>query len=226
MKGSSLMASNKHGHKTAIFEDGTHAVLRFDPADPRRMELVAIFYQAVHAKDYVRLHAPAEERQERKPRVVAQAAKRVPKRSSAVKVAHAPKAKSKPLSAATRKPAAAAKPKRVPRARSKPAYTAKTETAANGISERQAAVLKGLRSLMNKQHRVEAKTAELAKASSVPLGSVHSILVSLEKKRMIRTERQGSPKHSAIYEVLQISQKSARTLNGAHRKAAPAQATR
>jgi hypothetical protein len=219
------MASNKHEHKTAIFEDGTHAVLRFDPADPLHMELVAVFYEAAHARDYVRLHVPAEEHRQKKQRAVKQAAKRAPKRRSAAKAAQAPKAKSKPLSASARKPASAAKPKQAPRALSKPASAAKTETAANGVSERQAAVLKGLRSLMDKQHRVEAKTAELAKASSVPLGSLHSVLVSLEKKHMIKTERQGSPKHSAIYQVLETSQKSIRSVNGvAHRKAAPAHA--
>ena len=82
------------------------------------------------------------------------------------------------------------------------------------MSERQAAVLKALRTIMDKQNRVEVKTAELAKASTVPLGSVHSILVSLEKKQLIRTERQGSPKFSAIYEVLEVSPKNTRTLNG------------
>jgi sugar-specific transcriptional regulator TrmB len=74
---------------------------------------------------------------------------------------------------------------------------------------------------MDKQHRVEAKTAELAKASSIPLGSIHSVLVSLEKKHMIKTERQGSPKHSAIYQVLETSGKATSILNGVvHAKAA------
>jgi hypothetical protein len=218
------MASNKHEHRTAIFEDGTHAVLRFDPSDPIRMELVAIFYQAAHAKDYVRLHPPAEERQQTKQPTVKQAAKGAPKRISPAKPAPASKAKSKPLSASTRKLASEAKPKPAPHKQPKPASAANTANGA-GVSERQAAVLKGLRSLMDKQHRVEAKVAELAKASSVPLGSLHSILVSLEKKHLIRTERQGSPKHPAIYLVLETSQKRARTLNGAvHGKAAPAEA--
>jgi sugar-specific transcriptional regulator TrmB len=78
---------------------------------------------------------------------------------------------------------------------------------------------------MDKKNRVEAKAIDLAKASSVPLGSLHSILVSLEKRQMIRTERQGSPKFSAIYEVLETSQKSRRSLNGTvHSEAAAAQA--
>src|SRR5215470_16898681 len=108
------MASNKHAHRTAIFEDGTHAVLRFDPAEPHRMELVAIFYEAAHAKDYVRLHAPAEQHQEKKQRTVTQATKRAPKRTLTAKVAPAPKAKSKPLPTAAIKTAAKAKPKHAP----------------------------------------------------------------------------------------------------------------
>jgi hypothetical protein len=211
------MQSNKRGHKTAIFEDGTHAVLRFDPSDPHRMELIAIFYEAAYAKDYVRLHSPAEEHQERQ-----RAVKQTAKRASAAKPAQASKAKPKPLSAATRQLASRAKPER--RLRTKPASAAKAISAV-GVSERQAAVLKGLRSLMDKKHRVEAKTAELAKASAVPLGSLHSILVSLEKKQMIKTERQGSPKHPAIYQVLETSREATGSLNGAvHRKAASSQA--
>src|SRR5262249_37253401 len=179
---------------------------------------------AAHAQDYVRLHAPAEEHQQKRPRAVKQAAKRAPKRASTAKLAQAP-AKSKPLSAAARKPASKAKPKRPPRAQLKPAPQAKAEIAAIEVSGRQAAVLKGLRALMDKQRRVEAKTAELAKASSVPLGSLHSILVSLEKKHMIKTERQGSPKHPAIHQVLETSRKTTSPLNGAVRgKAAPAEA--
>jgi len=216
------MASNKHEHKTAVFEDGTHVVLRVDPADPRRMQLIATFYEAAHAQDYVRLHSPAEEHQDETPSAVKQAAKRAPKRTSTTKVAQAP-AKSKPLSAAARKLASEAKPKRAPRAQLKPALQAKAKIAAIEVSERQAAVLKGLRALMDKQRRVEAKTAELAKASSVPLGSLHSILVSLEKKHMIKTERQGSPKNPAIYQVLETSRKATSTVNGAvHGEAASA----
>src|SRR5215471_20323620 len=65
------MSRHKHELRTAIFDDGTHAVLRADPAKPRHMEVIATFYQAVHARDYVRRHsAPAEEhREERRPGV-------------------------------------------------------------------------------------------------------------------------------------------------------------
>ncbi len=200
------MASNKQELKTAIFEDGTHAVLRTDRANPLLMELIATFYDAGHARDYVRLHTtPSEEHHEKKPRAERQAAKGAPKRTSAVKPVQASSAKSKPLSAASPRRASEAKPKVAPLAQPKPAPKAKPEHAVAGITERQTAVLKALRSLMDKNHRVEVSRAELAKASSAPLGSLHSTLVSLEKKHMIRTERQGTPKHSPIYEVLETS---------------------
>src|SRR5258706_428348 len=54
-----------------------------------------------------------------------------------------------------------------------------------------------------------------ADASSPPLGSLHSVLASLEKKNMIRTERQGTAMFRAIYEVLGTPRKSARSINGA-----------
>jgi DNA-binding MarR family transcriptional regulator len=190
------------------------------------MELVAIFYEAAHAQNYVRLHAPAEEHQQKTEHVVKQPAKSAPKQTSAAKPAPAPKAKSKPLPTATPRPASEATPGREPRAH-KPAKTANATDATSGITDRQTAVLKALRSRMDKKHRVETKASELAKASCVPLGSLHSILASLEKKHMIRTERQGSPKFPAVYEVLEISRKATGTLNGAiHGKAAPAQASR
>src|SRR5262249_1398337 len=104
---------------------------------------------------------------------------------------------------------------------------AKPKTTETGVSERQMAVLKALRSLKDKKNRVEVPVARIAKVSSVPLGSVHSILVSLEKKHMIKTERRGSAKFSAIYKVLPASPKSAGSLNGgSHRKQPHAQAAR
>jgi uncharacterized membrane protein len=211
------MPSNKHELKTAIFEDGTHAVLRADPANPRLMEVIATFYSAAHAHDYVRFQKPAsEEHREAMPIV---------KRAAKVNSKQASKVKPKQLPAASSKQTVEAKPKRAAKAKAKPAPEAKSENAAAELSGRQAAVLKALRSLMDKKNRVEVKAAELAKASSVPLGSLHSILVSLEKKQMIRTERQGSPKFSAIYEVLETARKSTRSLNGAvHGRAVQAQA--
>jgi hypothetical protein len=213
------MPSNKHELKTAIFEDGTHAVLRADPANPRLMEVIATFYHAAHAHDYVRFQSPASEKHQQERPIVKRAAKTNSRQGS--------KARPKQLPAARPKQTIEAKPKRAAKAAAKPAPAAKPENAATELSSRQAAVLKALRSLMDKKNRVEVKAAELAKASSVPLGSLHSILVSLEKKHMIRTERQGSPKFSAIYEILETSRKSTRSLNGAvHGRAAHAQATR
>ena len=40
--------------------------------------------------------------------------------------------------------------------------------------------------------RVEAKVALLAEAACIPLGSLHSVLQSLWKKRLIKTARAGS----------------------------------
>jgi sugar-specific transcriptional regulator TrmB len=62
--------------------------------------------------------------------------------------------------------------------------------------------------------RTNVTKAELAKAASIPSGSLHSVLVSLGKKGMIRTERQGSAQFRAIYEVVETSRESTRSLNG------------
>ena len=192
------MARNKHKFTTAIFEDGTCAVLRTEPTKPNLMEVIATFYDAAHAREYVRTqNARADEHQEERP-VIKQVSPAKPKQASKVKPAQA--------SAAKLRPARAAKPKQAPEAAPKNVDT--------GLTERQTAVLKTLRSMMDKKHRVEVKAAELVKASSIPLGSLHSVLASLEKKQMIRTERQGSPKFPAIYEVLETSRTSARSLNG------------
>jgi hypothetical protein len=82
------------------------------------------------------------------------------------------------------------------------ASKAKAKILGADVSERQEAVLNALRSMMDKKSLVEVRAAELAKASSIPLGSLHTVLASLEKKKMIRTERQGSAKFRAVYEVL------------------------
>jgi uncharacterized membrane protein len=71
------------------------------------------------------------------------------------------------------------------------------------LSERQAAVLKTLRSRKNENNEVEMRAASLAGAAKIPLGSLHSVLQSLEKKNFIRTTRTGSAKAPAVYEVLE-----------------------
>src|SRR5262249_24845017 len=160
--------TNTNELKVATFEDGTHVVLRADPTKPRYMEVIATFYDAAHAQDYVRLHgAPSEGHRDHKRRTVQEAAKRAPKQTSAPKAGPAARAKSRPLSASSRrlisevkpkqetevqvKPAPVAKAKQTAAAEVKPASEAKPQNAAAEMSERQAAVLKALRSLMDKQ---------------------------------------------------------------------------
>jgi len=70
------------------------------------------------------------------------------------------------------------------------------------LSPRQSAVLEALRSKMDEDRRVEAKAAALAGAAGIPLGSLHSVLQSLEKKLLIKTARTGSVRAPAVYEVL------------------------
>ena len=71
-----------------------------------------------------------------------------------------------------------------------------------GLTERQGAVLETLRAKADEENLVEIKGAELAEAANIPLGSVHSIIQSLEKKKYILTTRQGSAHSPAVYQVL------------------------
>jgi hypothetical protein len=70
------------------------------------------------------------------------------------------------------------------------------------LTERQGAVLETLRAKADEENLVEIKGAELAEAANIPLGSVHSIIQSLEKKKYILTTRQGSAHSPAVYQVL------------------------
>ena len=70
------------------------------------------------------------------------------------------------------------------------------------LSARQSAVLGALRAKMDSNKQVEAKAAVLAEAANVPLGSLHAILQSLEKKGLIKTTRAGSARAPAAYQVL------------------------
>jgi hypothetical protein len=67
----------------------------------------------------------------------------------------------------------------------------------------ESAVLGALRAKMDVNKQVEAKAAVLAEAANVPLGSLHSILQSLEKKGLIKATRAGSARAPAAYQVLQ-----------------------
>ena len=71
------------------------------------------------------------------------------------------------------------------------------------LSARQSAVLAALRAKMDANEQVEAKAAVLAEAANVPLGSLHSILQSLEKRGLIKATRAGSARAPAAYQVLQ-----------------------
>ena len=80
--------------------------------------------------------------------------------------------------------------------------TAETTEAIPELSARQSAVLGALRTKMDANKLVEAKAAILADAANIPLGSLHSVLQSLEKKQLIRTMRAGSARAPAVYQVL------------------------
>ncbi len=204
------MSSNKQEFRTAIFEDGTCAVLRADPTKPRLLEMIATFHDAAHARDYVNL---LDGHQVKPVRERVSAAK--PKHASKARPAQVSAAKPKQITEAKPKLASGAKVKQASKAKPTQATQAKPKTvAATDMSDRQQAVLKALRAKMDKKNLVEVTSGELAKASAIPLGSVHSVLVSLEKKGIIRTERQGSAKFRAIYEVLDSARKGTRSLNG------------
>ena len=70
------------------------------------------------------------------------------------------------------------------------------------LSGRQSAVLEALRAKADNDNLVEIKAAVLAEAANIPLGSLHSVLQSLEKKQFILTTRPGSARAPAVYKVL------------------------
>jgi hypothetical protein len=82
--------------------------------------------------------------------------------------------------------------------------TVEPTVATPGLSARQSAVLGALRAKMDANNQVEAKAAVLAEAANIPLGSLHSVLQSLEKKGLIKATRAGSARAPALYQVLQV----------------------
>ena len=86
------------------------------------------------------------------------------------------------------------------------ATPAEDSKGANGahleLTERQSAVLEALRAKADDNNLVEIKGADLAEAASIPLGSIHSVIQSLEKKKCILTTRPGSSHAPAVYQVL------------------------
>jgi uncharacterized membrane protein len=155
------VTSNNETLKVVALEDGSSAVVKIDPANPRLLEVVATFYDAARAHQYAKL----TEDQKREP---------VAKLSEPEAPA-APKAKKE---------------------------KAEPNGAAPDLSARQNAVLDALRAKMDENKQVEAKAADLAEAAQIPLGSLHSVLGSLEKKHLIVNTRPGSPRAPAVYQVL------------------------
>jgi hypothetical protein len=70
------------------------------------------------------------------------------------------------------------------------------------LSQRQSAVLKAMRAKADAHNQVAVKAAVLASAAQIPLGSLHSVLGSLEKKQLIKSTQPGSARSPAVYQVL------------------------
>jgi uncharacterized membrane protein len=169
------MASNGATYQAVALQDGTSAVMRADPAKPQIFEVVATFYDALRAQEYAaRENAAHQAPQPPEPAVEAQ-----------------PEPEPEPQ--VVKKPA--------PRKRAVEPAKVEPELPSD-LTDRQSAVLKALNAKKDDANLVESKAAELASAASIPLGSLHSVLQSLEKRQLIRTERAGSPKAPAVYQVL------------------------
>jgi hypothetical protein len=167
------MASNGATYQAVALQDGRSAVMRADPTEPRMFEVVATFYDAVRAEEYAaRENAAHQAPQAPEPAVEAQP---------------------EPEPQVVKKPA--------PRKRAVEPAKVEPELPSD-LTERQSAVLQALRAKKDDANLVASKAAELAEAASIPLGSLHSVLQSLEKRQLIRTERAGSPKAPAVYQVL------------------------
>ena len=153
------MTTKNETLKVVALEDGSSAVVRIDPANPRLLEVVATFYDAARAQQYAQLTGV------QKPEPVAKVSEpKLPKASNG--------------------------------------KSAEANGATLDLSTRQSAVLDALRSKMDENKQVEAKAAVLAEAANVPLGSLHSVLGSLEKKQLIVNTRPGTPRAPAMYQVL------------------------
>jgi DNA-binding MarR family transcriptional regulator len=148
------MSSSGTPFTTITFENGAVAVVRSDPREPRFLEVIAIFYDASHARSYAEIqnNRSAEE-------------------SIGSTEAH------------------------------KKHVVELTEIITE-LSPRQIAVLGALRASMDENKQVAAKAATLAEAAHIPLGSLHSVLQSLEKKQLIKTARAGSARAPAVYQIL------------------------
>ncbi len=167
------MASNGTTYQAVALQDGTSAVVRADPGKPQIFEIVATFYDAANAREYAARENAGHEAPRHFPRPV--------------------KTRPEPEPATIRKAA--------PKKRAIEKTKVELETPSD-LTERQSAVLRALRLKMDDAQLVAAKAAVLADAANIPLGSLHSVLQSLEKRRLIRNERSGSAKAPAVYQVL------------------------
>ena len=167
--------------RVVALEDGSSAVVRIDPANPRLLEVVATFYDAARAQQYAQLAGV----QEPEPEPVAKASEpKLPKASNGQKAV----------------PVAKVSEPKLPKAAN--GKSVEANGAALDLSTRQSAVLNALRSKMDENKQVEAKASVLAEAAKIPLGSLHSVLGSLEKKQLIVNRRPGTPRAPAVYQVL------------------------
>jgi hypothetical protein len=172
------MVSNGATYQAVALQDGTSAVMRADPAKPQIFEVVATFYDAVRAQEYAaRENAVYQTPQSSAPEPVVEAQ---------------PEPEPEPQVVTNPAP---------PRKRAIQPANVEPEFP-SGLTDRQSAVLKALHAKKDDANLVESKAVELAEAASIPLGSLHSVLQSLEKRQLIRTERAGSPKAPAAYLVL------------------------
>jgi uncharacterized membrane protein len=165
--------------KVVALEDGSSAVVKIDPANPRLLEVVATFYDVARAQHYAQM----TEVQETEP------VANVPEPTLPVAKASEPKLHVTKVSQS-----------KLPKASN--GKSAEANGATLDLSVRQNAVLNALRSKMNDNKQVEAKAASLAQAAQIPLGSLHSVLGSLEKKQLIINTRPGTPRAPAVYQVL------------------------
>ncbi len=79
------------------------------------------------------------------------------------------------------------------------AEPAAATAATAALSPRQS---EALHAKMDEHKQVTATARALAAAAQIPLGSLHSVLQSLEKKQLIKTVRAGSARAPAVYQVL------------------------
>jgi hypothetical protein len=163
--------------KTVAMENSTWAVVRTDPAQPRLMEVIATFFDEARAREYADLQngEPAGE---------------------AAPAQAAPEPAPAPAPAPVVRKQAAAPAKRAP-AKVNGSHEEEAE-----LSQRQSAVLRAMREKADENNEVAVKAAVLASAAQIPLGSLHSVLGSLEKKKLIQSTKPGSARAPAIYQML------------------------